>query len=392
MPVDITKPSYGDYLSLQELALYHAIIDYRASLGLAALPLSAALTTTAGRHVADTRENIWAEGVTLPAGATLHSWSDGYYYDDHRDTAPMWTAPQRVGTDYPTSGYEISAAGFADTDAALRGWINSPSHNAILAGTGVWQDVTLRAIGVGVDTSPGAGPYAGRIFHVWFGESADPAVPTIVGEATDDLAVGTAFVDKIYGLNGNDDIDGGFGDDTLFGGNGDDLLQGGYGLDVLYGSEGDDKIWGGAGGDTIFGGGGNDSIAGGVGPDQIDGGLGDDFIAGANGRDLLTGGEGADVFVVNSAAESGVGDARSDVIFDFVRGEDVIRLYWIDGDARTEELDALRYLGASAFTGRAGELRMSQGLVEADVDGDALADMQIEVLGHDVLAVTDFLL
>lgn len=392
MPVDITRPSSGDYLSLQELALYQAITSYRASLGLTALPLSAALTTTAGRHVLDTRENIWAEGVTLPAGADLHSWSDGFYYSDHRDPSVMWTAPARVGTDYPTSGYEISAAGFADVEGALQGWINSPSHNAILTGTGVWEGIPLRAIGIGVDTSPGAGIYAGRIFHVWFGETADPATPTIVGTNDNDAVVLTAFADKFYGLNGDDDISGGYGDDTLFGGNGNDLIRGEYGFDLIYGGEGDDRIWGSFGGDTIFGGGGNDAIAGGYGADRISGGAGNDFIAGGRGGDWLIGDEGADLFAINDVLESQASETLRDTIADFTSGEDVIRLSLIDGDAATPGRDPLRYIGAAQFTGAAGELRMSQGLVEADVTGDGIADMQIVVLGADVLPETDFLL
>ena len=82
MTVDIYRPTAEDGLSLAELALYHEIIAYRAGLGLPALPLSRALTITAGRHVADTRENIWADRLSLPAGANLHSWSDAPYSAD----------------------------------------------------------------------------------------------------------------------------------------------------------------------------------------------------------------------------------------------------------------------------------------------------------------------
>lgn len=112
MTVDITQPNEQDSISLQELALYHAITDYRTGLGLPEIRLSKALSTTAGRHVVDTRENIWGEGVTLPDGANLHSWSDAYYFDDQRAPEVMWEAPTRVGTDYASAGYEISAAGF----------------------------------------------------------------------------------------------------------------------------------------------------------------------------------------------------------------------------------------------------------------------------------------
>ena len=123
MPVDVKKPNEHDSITLQELSLYHAITDYRSSLGLDPVRLSKALSATAGRHVVDTRENIWAEDVKLPAGANnLHSWSDAYYYSDQRAPEVMWDAPERLGTGYTSAGYEISAAGYATTDAALAGW------------------------------------------------------------------------------------------------------------------------------------------------------------------------------------------------------------------------------------------------------------------------------
>ena len=70
MSVDITRPTDNDTLSAQELALYTLLMDYRAELGLAAIPLSQGLTVTAGRHAVDTYENIWQAGVTLPEGHT----------------------------------------------------------------------------------------------------------------------------------------------------------------------------------------------------------------------------------------------------------------------------------------------------------------------------------
>ncbi len=199
MVVDLTKPNEHDAISLDELTLYHAITAYRAGMGLAAVPLSRALSTTAGRHVVDTRENIWAEDVDLPDGANLHSWSDAYYYDDHRNPQAMWDAPERLGTGYDSSGYEISAAGFATVEGALKGWIGSPSHDAVLSNSGAWKNVEFLAMGVGVETSPGEGPYDGRVFHVWFGEAADPQTPRIVGTTVADDIRGTDFADEISG-------------------------------------------------------------------------------------------------------------------------------------------------------------------------------------------------
>jgi Ca2+-binding RTX toxin-like protein len=390
MTVDVTQATSQDSLSLQELDLYHAITAYRASLGLAALPLSRALTTTAGRHVVDTRENIWAAGVELPAGANLHSWSDAYYYSDHRDPSVMWNAPQRVGTDYASEGYEISAAGFATTDAALEGWKGSASHNAILTQTGIWSGIELKAIGIGVDTSPGAGIYLGRIFHVWFGESADPAAPNVLGSDGADLVMGTLFADRIlggagadeiHGLEGNDELRGDGGNDRLFGDAGDDLLGGGTGNDRLHGGVGDDVLLGGDGADRLWGQDGDDTL---------NGGAGDDILIGGAGRDLLTGGFGADIFVFNALADSP--PARPDVIADVQPGLDRIDVSRIDAIATTPEDDAFRFIGASAFGGAAGELRQGAAGLLGDVNGDGIADLVIELTGAPTLTAADFIL
>ena len=187
MATDIYRATADDALSAEELALYHLIMAYRAELGLEAIPLSRGLTATAARHVRDTRENFWAEGKSPPPGANLHSWSDAPYYADHSRPQAMWEAPARLGTGYAGTGYEISAAGTPTVAAALEGWKASPGHNAVIANTGIWEDVRYAAIGIGVETAPGAGPYGGRIYHVWFGSSADPdGAPKIRGTAGDD--------------------------------------------------------------------------------------------------------------------------------------------------------------------------------------------------------------
>mgnify|MGYP005872400751 CR=1 FL=1 len=54
MTVDIYSPTSSDSLSLAELELYHLIMEYRHDNGLDPIPLSSALTKTAGRHSLDT--------------------------------------------------------------------------------------------------------------------------------------------------------------------------------------------------------------------------------------------------------------------------------------------------------------------------------------------------
>ncbi|MBA3326094.1 MAG: M10 family metallopeptidase C-terminal domain-containing protein [Rhodobacteraceae bacterium] len=370
MTVDITLPSEQDDISLQELSLYHAITEYRSGLGLEPIRLSKALSTTAGRHVLDTRENIWAEGVELPEDANLHSWSDAFYYTDHRAPEVMWEAPARVGTDYGSAGYEISAAGFPTVETALEGWQGSASHNAVLANLDVWADVEFLAIGIGVDTTPGAGIYAGRIFHVWFGEALDAAVPEIVGSPDSDGFVGTAFDDLIHGRGGDDEIRADRGDDEVRGGSGQDRMWGNSGDDMLNGGDGDDRLTGGSGDDRVLG------------------ADGDDTLIGRSGSDHLTGDLGADVFYYNDIDESEAGSQR-DVIADFERGRDRIDLTSIDARDATDRHDAFEFIGTSRFSERSGELRRSDGLIEGDVDGDGEADFQIELRAFAVLEDVD---
>lgn len=409
MAVDIYRTTAQDTLSLQELDLYHAIIDYRAGEGLAAIPLSRALTTTAGRHVLDTRENIWGEDLALPRGANLHSWSDALYYADGRAPQAMWDAPERLGTGYASPGYEITGAGYPDIDAALDGWQASPGHDAILTNQGTWSRVDFNAIGIGVDTSAGDGPYAGRIFHVWFGEAPDTTGrPTILGTSRGDDIRGTPFEEWIDGGAGNDTIWGGGGNDVLVGGAGNDALYGRVGHDKLYGREGDDRLSGGSGHDRLYGadgrdlllggagddylsgGAGNDTLSGGAGRDTLSGGDGADLLTGGAGRDYLRGGAGSDVFEFRATADSRPG-AERDRIADFERGIDALDLSAIDAQTGRSGDQAFDFIGAASFGG-AGDLRYSGGVVAGDVTGDGRADFEIEIVNAARLTADDFIL
>ncbi len=270
MTFDNAQPHAADALSLTELDLYHLIMDYRASKGLAPIPLSENLTTTAGRHAADTLYNIWEAGVSLPEGANLHSWSDAFYYGDHRAPEVMWEAPDRIGTDYPGYGFEISAAGYGDIASALSGWQGSNGHDQVIVNEGIWASQTWNSIGIGVEFDSSVGTYGGRVFHVWFGREVDPdGAGTVAGTVGDDTIDGTAFDDVIRGAAGGD---------TLVGGKGNDRLRGDAGEDTLVGGLGRDKLDGGAGRDVLAGNGGRD---------RIDGGKGNDVLKGGSKSDLF---------------------------------------------------------------------------------------------------------
>jgi len=127
---------------------------------------------------------------------------------------------------------------------------------------------------------------------------------------------------------------------------------------------------------------GSFNVRGGRGADTITGGAKGDVIWGALGADTLKGGAGNDVFEYLSTSESTASSA--DVILDFARG-DKINLSGIDADGNAANGDTkFTWLGEGAFTGQAGQLRVSHHpqyattwVVEADVDGDSIADLTI---------------
>ncbi len=149
-----------------------------------------------------------------------------------------------------------------------------------------------------------------------------------------------------------------------------------------------------SGADTLNGTAAADSITGGAGNDKINGGAGNDFIYGGAGTDTLTGGAGLDHFVFEWQSDSRPGATR-DVITDFTRGADVVDLSHIDAVMATSANDAFSWIGQSAFSGAAGQLRAaaySYGtVIQADTNGDKVTDFELllskslELTSHDFL-------
>lgn len=142
-----------------------------------------------------------------------------------------------------------------------------------------------------------------------------------------------------------------------------DNMQGNQLNNILWGNAGHDVLRGLAGADTLWGGAGNDTLQGGV------------------GRDVLWSGGGRDTFRFQSAAEAGNGSGR-DQIQDFVSGLDTIDLSAMDANTLTGGVnDDFDYIGNAPFTHTAGELRYTPGtgILAGDVNGDALADFQIQL-------------
>jgi hypothetical protein len=127
-----------------------------------------------------------------------------------------------------------------------------------------------------------------------------------IGDAGDNILVGTFGNDKLFGNAGNDQIFGGVGDDYLFGGAGNDLLDGGDGNDALFGGDGND---------TLLGGAGNDYLYGGPGDNLLDGGDGNDILYAGNGNNTLLGGAGNDIIYSGSGQNLINGGLGDDLIF-----------------------------------------------------------------------------
>ena len=243
---------------------------------------------------------------------------------------------------------------------------------------------------------------------------------------------GLAGNDTITTLGGNDIIRGGVGDDIISAGAGDDLIQfkgTGLGFDNVDGGDGIDRIEAGAKGTqiglksvsnvelisangfasvSILGSSAGDtldftnvrlvgigSINGAGGNDFIFGSSSADAIRGAAGADTLRGNGGADRFVFTTIADTKV--SAPDKILDFQHGVDKLDLGQIDAVSTAGGNQAFTFIGESAFTNHAGQLRVdttdpNKTLVLGDIDGNGVADFAIELSAGVQLSSGDFIL
>jgi Ca2+-binding RTX toxin-like protein len=275
---------------------------------------------------------------------------------------------------------------------------------------------------------------------------SDP-VPTdgndsLVGTADDELLEAGLGDDTLAGTAGRDTLSGGAGDDLLIASSdGQDLFDGGDDTDTVdyTGSEGrvlvdlqsdvggtgfaaffqagasagdlfsdvenvlggtmSDNLRGDGGDNHLQGGGVSDRLYGRAGDDTLDGGTGADALYGNSGADVMTGGPDAgrmDRFIYFQMSDSGTGEGNRDVITDFVSGEDRIEISRFDADIIASRNQAFTFIGDAGFSGTAGELGYvhSNGdtIVQADVDGDTVADFEIELIGIMELTASDFIL
>lgn len=149
------KKCGGDDASKQEQELYRIISEYRAQNNLPPVPLSPALNMVANRHLIDLEKNF--QSLT-------HSWSNCPYDIKIKDSWNcVFTAPQRLGSDYAGRGYENlyrNVGSPATPPLALDAWKKSPLHNSLILNLSFFKDDVFDACGIAI-----RGSYA----SLWFG-------------------------------------------------------------------------------------------------------------------------------------------------------------------------------------------------------------------------------
>jgi Ca2+-binding RTX toxin-like protein len=323
-------------------------------------------------------------------------------------------------------------------------WLEGGAGDDVLIGGNLGPGIDLLDGGAGIDTVNYAeADGAVQVYYLsvgGVGGNGDDflSVENVIGSAFSDTIAGNAAANAMAGLAGADRLYGALGDDTLSGGAGDDALSGQEGADLLAGGEGNDGLAGGAGADILQGGNGidvakyetsaaavtvdllslgqggdaagdayssienalgsahNDRLTGTAGANALWGMNGADVLTGGGGADALKGGLGADRFVYRAAADSTA--AARDSINDFSHAEgDRIDLAAIDADGNGANGDtAFTFIAGGAFTGAGHEVRVvaSGGVqfVQADLNGDKVADMVIAVVSAATLVAGDFML
>ncbi|NGO53844.1 calcium-binding protein [Allomesorhizobium camelthorni] len=244
---------------------------------------------------------------------------------------------------------------------------------------------------------------------------------------------GNADNNTLVGNSGNNLLNGGAGNDYMRGGAGNDIYivaaagdvtaeDPGQGTDTvrsyinwtltnnverleLQGSSNlngtgnglNNTLVGNSGNNSLNGGDGNDYIVGGAGNDTLTGGAGNDRLIGGAGSDILNGGTGNDTFDFDLVSDSPAGPAsRDSIVGGFSHGFDHIDLATIDANTLAGGNQAFSFIGSAAFSGVAGQLRYSNYngtvIIDADLNGDSTADMQILVAGTNFMTGTDFIL
>ncbi len=260
--------------------------------------------------------------------------------------------------------------------------------------TQAWLDKLTTSNGLSWFNGPGtAALYGGPVPFIQgsdhYGKAEDPSIP---------ISRGLMFQ---YGNYEGNRLDIGLIDLAILGDLGH-TLKTTAGLPLFELIDNALNLTGSAGGDALYGDYHNNILTGQSGADALLGGAGNDRLEGGLDTDRLAGGTGADIFVFASLNDSRLGALRSDgakflpdIIADFASGTDKIDLSALDAVSGVAGNQAFSFIGASAFSGQAGQLRFDihggRAFIYADVDGNGHADLQI-IAVTPLLQASDFIL
>lgn len=311
-----------------------------------------------------------------------------------------------------TNVNSVSGSAFADTLVGSSGndRFDGGAGNDYLTGrTGADQLVG----GAGIDTAQYADSTVGVQVNLLSGTGAGGSaagdtlsgIESVVGSTHDDVLTGDGGANGLWGDAGNDVLDGGLGADRLDGGTGVDTV--GYthsSLGVTVDLGAGTARFGDAQGDVLtnvenlVGSARGDTLTGNNGANMLSGEDSNDRLTGAGGADVLNGGAGGDLFTYRAVGDSTVAVAGRDTIQDFNSLEnDKIDLSQIDADGNAGNGNsAFHFIGEGVFTGSGSEVRFEIAgddlLVQADTNGDKVADFAILVQGSATLTAADFVL
>ena len=117
----------------------------------------------------------------------------------------------------------------------------------------------------------------------------------------------------------------------------------------------------------------DDTLTGGSAKDLLIGLSGSDLIQGGLGADVLIGGPGMNRLIYTDLADSPARRGGQDQILGFQSSSDTIDFSSFG--------DSLTYVAERDFSGSAGEVRFSKGLLQLDLDGNGRADLEVLLNG-----------
>ena len=127
----------------------------------------------------------------------------------------------------------------------------------------------------------------------------------------------------------------------------------------------------------------------------LNGGTGADSLIGGKRKDPLYGRADAsiDVFIFQSLSNSSIGSTNRDVISDFMSGIDDISLSAIDANTALVGNQAFTFNGTTAKAHAVWYVDIgSDVLICGDINGDTIADFEIQVAAINAFRVADFIL